>query len=93
MLTGHSLRQYKSHIRQMKLERNVKAKDRKTVVRHIQHRTHAVGKSSRLVRVRGHKISSEKLSRWMREVATNQSLMPQPPLSRKLESINLGFVA
>jgi hypothetical protein len=77
----------------MKLERNVKAKDRKAIVRHIQHRANAVGKSTCLVRVRGHKISSEKLSRWMREVATNQSSMLLPPLSRKLESINLGFIA
>lgn len=55
----------------MKLERNVKANERRTIIKHIQHRKYAVGKESRHVQVRGHKITAEKLSRWMKENANN----------------------
>ncbi|KAE8452639.1 hypothetical protein EG329_013898 [Mollisiaceae sp. DMI_Dod_QoI] len=62
-----TLRQYKVQIQQMKLERNVKANERKAVVKRIQNRTHAVGKKSSHVRIRGHKINQEKLTRWLKE--------------------------
>ena len=50
----------------MKLEKNVKAPERKTIVKHIQHRADGVRNGSK-VRVRGHKINHEKLSRWVKE--------------------------
>jgi hypothetical protein len=78
----HSERQYKTKIQQMKLERNVKANERKTIVQHIQHRKYAVGKKSRHVQVRGHKITAEKLSRWMKENVNNPPLLTCP-LSRE----------
>ena len=51
----------------MRLERNVKAKERRAVVRHIQRRANVAGKRSSLIRVRGHKVNQSKLSRWMKE--------------------------
>jgi hypothetical protein len=67
----------------MKLERNVKAKERKAVVKHIQHRSHAVGKKSSHVRVRGHKINQEKLFRWAKEILMDQPSMSANPPSRE----------
>src|SRR5947209_16246960 len=66
----------------MKLERNVKANERMTIVKHIQHRKYAVGKESRHVQVRGHVITAEKLSRWMKENANNPPSLTGP-LSRE----------
>jgi uncharacterized protein YfdQ (DUF2303 family) len=68
----------------MNLKRNGKADERKKVVRHIQHRVNKVGKKSSLVRVRGHKINQEKLSRWVKEEAKNQPSMSPNPLPSKL---------
>lgn len=67
----------------MKLERNVKAKERKAVVQHIQHRAYAVEKKSSHVRVRGHKINRDKLSRWMKEVVIDQPSIYAIPPSRE----------
>jgi hypothetical protein len=64
----------------MKLERNVKAPDRKAVVKHIQHRANAVGKGSK-VRIRGHKINHEKLSRWVKENVIEPVTFPANPPS------------
>ncbi|KAH6665249.1 hypothetical protein B0J14DRAFT_237414 [Halenospora varia] len=75
-----TLRQYKLQIQHMKLERNVKAKERKTVIKHIQHRAHAVGKKSSHVRIRGHKINQEKLFRWAKEnIMAQLSMSANPP--------------
>jgi hypothetical protein len=68
----------------MNLKRNGKAGEREKVVQYIQHRANKVGKKSGLVRVRGHKINPEKLSRWMKEAAKNQQSMSTNPLSREL---------
>jgi uncharacterized protein YfdQ (DUF2303 family) len=68
----------------MNLKRNGKADEREKVVRHIQHRANKVGKKSDLVRVRGHTITQEKLSRWIKEAAKNQPSMSSNPLSREL---------
>jgi hypothetical protein len=65
----------------MKLEKNVKAKERKAVVKHIQYRTHAVGKKTSHVRIRGHEINQEKLFRWAKE-----NLIDQPSISANLPS-------
>lgn len=66
----------------MGLERNVKAKEQKAVVRHIQHREHAIGKKSRRVRIRGHEINKEKLLRWVKENLMDQpSMFATPPLT------------
>jgi hypothetical protein len=66
----------------MKLERNVKAPDRKAVVKHVQRRPNEVGKSSK-VRIRGHKINHEKLSRWAKENVTGPVSIPVNPPSRE----------
>ncbi|KAL9618251.1 MAG: hypothetical protein Q9160_007021 [Pyrenula sp. 1 TL-2023] len=76
-------RQYKSKIKQMALERYTKASEREAIVRHVHHRKYVVGKYTRLIRVRGRKITTEKLSRWTTEVATDVPPMlpdslPQP---------------
>lgn len=51
----------------MKLERNVKANERTAITRHISRRQLVIGKPSRFVRVRGHRIDKEKLARWMKD--------------------------
>jgi hypothetical protein len=79
---AHSERQYKTKIQQMKLERNVKENERRTIVKHIQHRKYVIGKESRHVQVRGHVITAEKLSRWMKENANNPPSLTGP-LSRE----------
>jgi hypothetical protein len=66
----------------MKLERNVKAPDRKAVVKHVQRRANEVGKSSK-VRIRGHKINHEKLSRWVKENVIKPVSIPAKPPSRE----------
>jgi hypothetical protein len=73
----------------MKLERNVRAKERTAVVRHVQHRKIVVGKTKSRVRVRGHKINMEKLSRWIKEAIKNQSSLPARPPSRKSKKLIL----
>jgi hypothetical protein len=70
----------------MKFERNVKANERRTIVQHIQYRKYAIGKESRHVQVRGHRITAEKLSRWMRETVVNHPPLLKCPLSRELMS-------
>lgn len=80
----YSLRQYKVQIQHMKLERNVKSNERKAVIRHIQYRTNKAGKKTSHVRVRGHKIDPEKLSRWMKEGVMDQPRTPTSPSSREL---------
>jgi len=77
----YSLRQYKVQIQRMKIERNVKSKERKVVVKHIQHRAHAVGKKSSHVRIRGHQINQEKLFRWAKENLIDQPSMSATPPS------------
>ncbi|KAH7417966.1 hypothetical protein BKA64DRAFT_184602 [Cadophora sp. MPI-SDFR-AT-0126] len=67
-----TLRQYKVQIQQMKIERNVKLKERKAVVKHIQHRAQTMGKKTGLTRIRGHEIDQEKLLRWAKENHTHQ---------------------
>ena len=66
----------------MKLERNVKAPDRKAVVKYVQRRANEVGKSSK-VRIRGHKINHEKLSRWVKENVIKPVSIPANPPSRE----------
>jgi hypothetical protein len=66
----------------MKLERNVKAPDRKAVVKHVQRRANEVGKGSK-VRIRGHKINHEKLSRWVKENVMEPVSIPANPPSRE----------
>jgi hypothetical protein len=66
----------------MKLERNVKAPDRKAVVKHIQRRANTAGKGSK-VRIRGHKINHEKLSRWVKENVIEPVSIPANPPSRE----------
>jgi hypothetical protein len=66
----------------MKLERNVKAPDRKAVMKHIQRRANTAGKGSK-VRIRGHKINHEKLSRWVKENVTGPVSIPANPPSRE----------
>jgi hypothetical protein len=68
----------------MKLERNVKSNERKAIIRHVHHRTVLAGKKASHVRVRGHKIDPEKLSRWMKESDIDQPCMPTCPSSREL---------
>jgi hypothetical protein len=68
----------------MGIAKNVKAKEQNSVLRHIQHRTGVAGKKSNHVRVRGHKIDPEKLSRWMKEAGLDQPSVSTRPLSRKL---------
>lgn len=64
----------------MKIERNAKSNDRKAVVKHIQHRAHAVGKKRSHVRIRGHKINQDKLFRWAKEnLMDKPSACPTPP--------------
>ncbi len=70
----------------MKLERNVKANERRSIVQHIQRRKYAIGKESRHVQVRGHKITADKLSRWMKETSVNHLSLLEYPLSRELMS-------
>jgi hypothetical protein len=65
----------------MKLEKNVKAKERKAVVKHIQHRAHALGKKTSRVRIRGHEVNQEKLFRWVKE-----NLVDQPSMSANTPS-------
>jgi hypothetical protein len=67
----------------MNLE-NVKSNERKPIIRHIQYRTVLAGKKTSHVRVRGHKIDAEKLSRWMKESFIDQTRMPTSPSSREL---------
>jgi hypothetical protein len=66
----------------MKLERNVKAPDRKAVVKHVQRRANEVGKGSK-VRIRGHKINHEKLSRWVKKNVRGPVSIPANPPSRE----------
>ncbi|CAG8952002.1 hypothetical protein HYFRA_00000738 [Hymenoscyphus fraxineus] len=75
--TGRCLteRQLKAKVQKMKLERNSKPGDRRAVVRHIQHRM-IINKNCGHVRMRGHEISAEKLSRWINEFAPQFSFMP-----------------
>jgi hypothetical protein len=68
----------------MGILKNVKAKEQNAVLRHIQHRTCVAGKTSNHVRVRGHKIDPEKLSRWMKEAGLDQPSISTRPLSRPL---------
>jgi hypothetical protein len=49
----------------MKLERNVKAKERRAILKLVRNRE-CVGKRS-VIRVRGHNINNEKLLRWNKE--------------------------
>jgi hypothetical protein len=67
----------------MKLEKNVKAPERKTIVKHIQHRADGVRNGSK-VRVRGHKINHEKLSRWVKENVMEPVSTSTNPPSRKI---------
>ncbi|ERF72537.1 hypothetical protein EPUS_02818 [Endocarpon pusillum Z07020] len=82
-------RQYKAKIQQMKLERNVKTKERRTILQHIQHRKYSVGKESRHVRIRGHKITAEKLARWMKESIINHPVLLTSPLSPITSEISI----
>ena len=69
----------------MQLERNAKVKEQKAVVRHINRREQA-GKKSALVRIRGHKIDPQKLSRWVRDaetIAEDRLSIPTRSPSRK----------
>jgi hypothetical protein len=68
----------------MGILKNVKAKEQNAVLRHIQHRTCVAGKTSSHVRVRGHKIDPEKLSRWVKEAGLDQPSISTGPLSRQL---------
>lgn len=90
---SHSERQYKAKIQQMALERNVKALERKAIVQNINHRKYALGKKTGLVRVRGRRIAPEKLSRWMRELATDVPPMSANSLSRKFIPTSILMVA
>ncbi|CZR63154.1 uncharacterized protein PAC_13051 [Phialocephala subalpina] len=74
-------RQYKAQIKKMDLERNVKEEEQKAIVRSILHRTYVEGKNSSHVRVRGHKMALEKISRWMKDVVTDQPSMDAVPIS------------
>lgn len=65
----------------MKIEKNVKAKEREAIAKCIQHRARAIGKRSR-VKVRGHNISQEKLSRWATENMTDIPFVSAAPPSR-----------
>jgi hypothetical protein len=68
----------------MNLERNVKSNERKAIIRHVHHRTVLAGKKASHVRVRGHKIDPEKLSRWMKEGVMDRPRMPSSLSSREL---------
>jgi len=61
----------------MKLKRSVEAKDQIAIVRRTQYRRNAIGKETRYVRIRGHRITEAKLQRWEKE-------HPMPNLSQPL---------
>lgn len=82
-LFGYSLRQYKVQIQQMRIERNVKAQERKAIIKHINHRTHALGKKNSRVRIREHKMTQEKLYRWAKENLLDQPSISTAPPSRE----------
>ena len=63
----------------MKLERNAKVKEQKAVMQHLIRRKRA-GKQSALVRIRGHKIDLQKLSRWMRDTELIDEKRPSLPM-------------
>ena len=64
----------------MQVEKNGKTEERKAVAKHIQYRAHAAGKKSSHVRIRGHKINQERLSRWVKEnLMDKPSAYPTPP--------------
>jgi len=67
----------------MKLERNVKAKERRAIVKHVQYRTQVANKTSTQVRVRGHEINRNKYSRWIKEMLIGQPSSPISVPSRK----------
>lgn len=67
MLTfQNSTRQYKAKIESMRLQRNVKKKDQIAIIRQIYHRKNTIGKDTRYVRAHGHRVTEDKLQRWMK---------------------------
>ena len=59
----------------------MKENERKAIVKHIQHRAH-IGKKSKSIRVRGHKQSKEKVSRWEKETMGLLYSPTRPPSSK-----------
>ncbi|KAE9380968.1 hypothetical protein N431DRAFT_137126 [Stipitochalara longipes BDJ] len=80
-------RQYKARISKMKLERKCTIEQRKTILRHVQHRKEKLGKQSMYVRVRGHMLTQEKIARWLKEPALAKALSrvrPPSPLPTEI---------
>ena len=76
-------RQYKAKILQMKLKRNVDAKERAALVRHIQYRKDILGKVTKYVRVHGHRKTQAKVQQWTKGYPMMKGPAIHIPPSRK----------
>ncbi|KAF2627190.1 hypothetical protein BU25DRAFT_393898 [Macroventuria anomochaeta] len=61
------IRQYRTRISKWKLDKNIKPKEMKAIVRKTQHRNLVeVDRASLRFKVRGQEVEQEKITRWMR---------------------------
>ncbi|EPE24439.1 Ankyrin repeat-containing protein [Glarea lozoyensis ATCC 20868] len=68
-----TIRQYKVQIQRMNIIRNTKSNECRAVVKHVRYRATRMSKTTGYIRVRGHDIDKEKLSRWSKEYLKDKS--------------------